>query len=277
MKARDYEVVEERLNINVNVLGYENRVFLLYASKKSNEQVLNVLLISNEEKSHYVFIKDFNRLMYFQIKTKNIHKKHLCMSCLQNFTTKEILNSHRERCLLINDTQAVKYETETITFKNFNKLIPVPFKIYADLECSLKRVNINKGGYKKLYQKHVPNSIAAKLVCIDDRFTLQTKIFTKDKVRDHCTGKYRGAPHKECNSKSRIPRKIPIIFHNLEGYDGHLIIRELNNFKDVDIQVIPKTDERYMSIIVNNSIVFLDCLQFLKASLDRFFNRKFNR
>ena len=62
--------------------------------------------------------------------------------------------------------------------------------------------------------------------------------------------------------------KIPIIFHNLEGYDGHLIFRELNNFKDIDIQVIPKTDERYMSIIVNNSIVFLDSLQFLKGSLD---------
>ena len=48
----------------MNVLGYENRVFPLYASKKSNEQELNVLLISNEEKSHFVFIKDFNRLMY---------------------------------------------------------------------------------------------------------------------------------------------------------------------------------------------------------------------
>ena len=111
MKARDYEIVEERFNINVNVFGYENKVFPLYVSKKSNEQVLNVLLISNEEKSHYVFIKDFNRLMYSEVKTKNQHKKHFCMSCLQNFTTKEILNNHRERCLLINETQAVKYET----------------------------------------------------------------------------------------------------------------------------------------------------------------------
>ena len=92
----------------------------------------------------------------------------------------------------------------------------------------------------------------------------------KDKVRDHChiTGKYRGAAHKKCNSELRIPRKLPIIFHNLEGYDGHLIFRELNNFKDIDIQVIPKTDERYMSIIVNNNIIFLDSLQFCKASLD---------
>ena len=107
MKARDYEIIEERFNINVNVFGYDNRVFSLYASKKFNEQELNVLLISNEEKSHYVFIKNFNRLMYS--KTKHQHKKHFCMSCLQNFTTKEILNSHRERCLLINDTQALKY------------------------------------------------------------------------------------------------------------------------------------------------------------------------
>ena len=133
MKARDYEIVEERFNINVNVFGYQNKVFPLYVSKKSNEQVLNVLLISNEEKSHYVFIKDFNRLMYSEVKTKNQHKKHFCMSCLQNFTTKEILNNHKEQCVSINDTQTVKYETGTIKFRNFNKQKPISFKIYADL------------------------------------------------------------------------------------------------------------------------------------------------
>ena len=42
----------------------------------------------------------------------------------------------------------------------------------------------------------------------------------------------------------------------------------MNNFKDIDIQVIPKTNERYMSIIVNRNIIFLDSLQFCKASLD---------
>ena len=86
MKARDYERVEESTKINVNVFGYENKVFPLSISKKSNEKVLNVLLISNEEKSHYVFIKDFNRLMYSRTKHKD--KKRFCMSCLQNVTTK---------------------------------------------------------------------------------------------------------------------------------------------------------------------------------------------
>ena len=70
MKARDFELVEERFNINVNAFGYENKVFPLYVSKKSNEESLNVLLISNEEKSHYVFIKDFNRLMYSKTKQR---------------------------------------------------------------------------------------------------------------------------------------------------------------------------------------------------------------
>ena len=69
--------------------------------------------------------------------------------------------------------------------------------------------------------------------------------------------------------KLQIPRKLPFIFHNLEGYDGDLIFREFNNFKDIDIQVIPKTNERYMSIIINRNIVFLDSLQFFKESLDK--------
>ena len=61
----------------------------------------------------------------------------------------------------------------------------------------------------------------------------------KDKVRDHChiTGKFRGAGHKECDSKLKIPKKLPNVFHNFEGYDGHLIFREFNDFKDIDIQI----------------------------------------
>ena len=130
-------------------------------------------------KKNHVFIKDFNRLMHSRTKHKD--RKHFCMSCLQNFTTKEILNSHRERCLLINDTQAVKYETGVIKFKNYEKQIPIPFKIYADTECLLKRINIDEGKYTKLYQKHIPNSIGTKLVCIDNKL-LYKLIFLKVKI-----------------------------------------------------------------------------------------------
>ena len=90
-----------------------------------------------------------------------------------------------------------------------------------------------------------------------------------DNIRDHChiTGKKRGAAHSQCNLKLRIPRKLPIIFHNLQGYDGHIIFKELNNF-DVDIAVIPKGIDKYMNIIVNRHIALRDSLQFYNGSLD---------
>ena len=48
-----------------------------------------------------------------------------------------------------------------------------------------------------------------------------------DKVRDHChiTGKYRGAAHWSCNVNLKLSKKIPVIFHNLRGYNSHLIIK----------------------------------------------------
>ena len=66
-----------------------------------------------------------------------------------------------------------------------------------------------------------------------------------------------------------LPRKLPIIFHNLEGYNEYIIFKELNNLNNIDIQVIPKTSERYMSIIINRNIIFLDSLQFCKEKLDK--------
>ena len=171
----DYEKTEDRFQMQVNVFGYENKVYPLYISKKSYNQTLNLLLITEKDKSHYVFIKDFNRLMFS--KTKHKDKKHFCMSCLQNFSTKEILNNHRKQCLLINGCQAVNYESGIIKFTNYNKQIPILFKIYADTECFLKRTKIKEGEHTRKYQEHQPNSIGAKFVCVDHRFTLPSIIF----------------------------------------------------------------------------------------------------
>ena len=79
--------------------------------------------------------------------------------------------------MLINGCQSVNYESGIITFTNHNKQIPILFKISADTECSLKRVSSYEGEHTIKYQEHIPNSIGAKLVCIDDRFTLPSVIF----------------------------------------------------------------------------------------------------
>ena len=171
----DYELIENSFEININVFGYENKVYPLYVSKKPYAQALNLLLITQESKSHYVFIKDFNRLMYSSTKHKD--KKHHCMPCLQSFTKEKILNQHKKQCLLIHGCQAVNYESGTIKFTNYEKQMPIPFKIYANTECFLKGINSYEDENTIKYQEHIPNSIGGKLVCIDDRFTLPSIIF----------------------------------------------------------------------------------------------------
>ena len=110
-------------------------------------------------------------------RTKSKNKRHHCMSWLQSFTTKEILSQNEKQCLLINACQAVNYESGIIEFANYNKQIPIDFKKYSDTECFLKRTNSYEGEHTIKYQEHNPNSIGAKLVCIDDRFTLPSIIF----------------------------------------------------------------------------------------------------
>ena len=70
----------------------------------------------------------------------------------------------------------------------------------------------------------------------------------EDKVRDHFhgTGKFRGAAHKSCNLNFKLTKKVPVIFHNLRGYDSHLIFSELDKF-DVKIKLIPSRLEKYMA------------------------------
>ena len=77
------------------------------------------------------------------------------------------------------------------------------------------------------------------------------------KVRDHChyTGFYRGAAHNNCNLKYRIPDHIPIVFHNLSGYDAHLFIKELGKkFNKDDIGVIAENKEKYISFNVKINV-----------------------
>ena len=88
-----------------------------------------------------------------------------------------MLCNHKKHYLLINGCQAVKYESGTIKFTNYNKPISILFKIYADTKCFLKRNKLKESEHATLYQEHIPNSVGAKLVCIDDRFTLPTVIF----------------------------------------------------------------------------------------------------
>ena len=109
------------------------------------------------------------------------------------------------------------------------------------------------------------------------------------KVRDHChfAGKYRGAAHNSCNLLCRKPMILPVIFHNLQGYDSHLIIKQLSNING-ELTCIPPTEEKYISfskkikfdeyksrrtgetVAINFEIRFIDSFKFLQTSLANF-------
>jgi hypothetical protein len=91
----------------------------------------------------------------------------------------------------------------------------------------------------------------------------------KDRVRDHdhVTGSYRGAAHNVCNLKYRITWKVPVVFHNLRGYDSHLIMQEIGKFK-MEVNVIPNNMEKYISFSLGKNLVFIDSIQFMASSLE---------
>ena len=100
---------------------------------------------------------------------------------------------------------------------------------------------------------------------------VQNPLTDDDRVRDHChiTGIYRGAAHSACNLNYRItPKswKLPVVIHNLKGYEGHLIVKALKR-EFGRVGLIPQNLEKYLSLIVGQ-LKFLDSFQFTPKSLD---------
>ena len=152
-----------------------------------------------------------------------------------------------------------------------------------------KLAEVTKGIYNDFYQRPKPlrltraeqKSFNAEVKC-----NICSRLLNGDKVRDHChfTGKYRGAAHNKCNLMCRKPKVLPVIFHNLQGYDSHLFIKQLARIEG-DLQCIPSTEEKYISfsksikvgeyyclklgkmLPVNFEIRFLDSFKFLQTSL----------
>ena len=349
VNTKQYNRIEKLNEININVFGYEDKQpYPIYISKEKHEDHMELLLITKDENKHYVLIKDFNKFMFNQTKHKN--KKHFCMHCLQCFSSDRVLNEHKDNCIQVNGTQAVKMPTKDnniLKFNNIHKQQAVPFVIYADFEAIIEKISgckhNNDKSYTEAYQKHTDCGYGYKVVCCyDDKYTKPVQIYrgeravynfmekmlevkyckkimkrffnkplkmTQDdedkfkkatechicnkqytekdiRVRDHChiTGKYRGSAHQECNLQLRLNPdeiKIPVIFHNLRGYDSHFIMQEIgaivknHTYKDkngkekqMNINAIPNNMEKYMAFMLGNHLTFIDSFQFMSSSLD---------
>ena len=147
-------------HICVNVSCYENNlVYPVHISNKTFENCTDLLMITDENKPRYVYIKDFNRFMCN--KTKNKNKKHFCKYCLQCFSSERVLVEHKKAYLKINGKETVKLRSGSIKLKNHFKQLAVLFMIYDDFETVLKGVkgsDKNNTSCTKNYQGHIPCS-----------------------------------------------------------------------------------------------------------------------
>ena len=104
------------------------------------------------------------------------------------------------------------------------------------------------------------------------------------KVRDHChyTSKYRGAAHNICNLRYKVPKEIPIVFHNSSIYDYHFIIKELGKEFEGNFECLVENTEKYITFSVpikkkikNNDLEithktkFIDSYRFMASSLSK--------
>ena len=132
--TKQYNKIEKQNKININVFGYENKQpYSIYVSKEKYDNQMNLLLITENENKHYVLIKDFNSFMFN--KTKHKERKHFCMHCLQCFSSERVLTDHKDNCITVNGTQAVKMPDKNnniLKYNNFHKQQPVPLVIYVD-------------------------------------------------------------------------------------------------------------------------------------------------
>ena len=101
------------------------------------------------------------------------------------------------------------------------------------------------------------------------------------KVRDHChyTGKFGAVAHNKCNLNYKIPKEIPIVFHNDSTYDYHFIIEQLATEFKIKFNCLGENTEKYITFLApinkkvdNDEIItyklkFIDSFRFMLASL----------
>ena len=350
--VKDIKKFEFRNQISINLLVIEGKQIYICRKGGNYERIINLMLITGNNRKHYVAIKSLSRLLSSQ-NTKHKGKEYFCMNCLQGFNGESSRDEHLDYCI---NNESVKVEMPhkkpIVQYSDGQFQFKVPFIMYADYESILKpiqgpennpRISSTRGinnhipsgwcvcsefAYGKvenslklyhgedcitkfcdhineeahrLYQSFPEKPMKPLTPKEMDRYKRSEgchicfKLFKEDnpKVRDHChyTGRYRGPAHTKCNLQYKILSYIPIVFHNLSGYDAHLFIKELaaSSTDGAKMGVITKNKEDYISFpikvevdkyIDKNGIEkskeieirFIDSFKFMSSSLDSLVN-----
>ena len=181
---KDIPKVERLNNLAINVFGYSESagVHPLYLTNDLSQDPITLLLITEiqdgKTKSHYCWIRDFNRLCFDQ--TKHKERKHFCLRCITPHSSERTLADHMIYCRGVDTPpcHAVFPEKSedgtdpTIEFKNIQNMMKAPYVVYADTESIIRPVDSpNTDSNTVQTSEHVPCSFAYVIVRSDGQVT----------------------------------------------------------------------------------------------------------
>ena len=186
------EKFEKQNKISINVFGFESgETFPLYLSKLENGYIeVDLLYLSNEDKSHYCWIKNLDH--FLGSTTRFCNRRFYCRRCLHGFIRQDLLDVHRKYCDKF-DFQKVSYPKEGIDdvleFKDFQKQMRVPFVIYADFECYAKKVDTCLPNPNKASTTHQTKFDACGysyvVVSSNDKYSKPARVYRGDDAVQH--------------------------------------------------------------------------------------------
>ena len=269
-------------------------------------------MISDGQKWHYLVVKNLSGLLrgitsnHVEIPTKNnniIKYNHGEKSMKLPFVIYADLE-----CLLEKMSTCINNPNESSTTK-INKHTPSGHSIFThcSFDESKNKLNYYRGkDCMKKFSKDLREH-ASKIINYEKKkmipLTTEEKIYHNKqkicfickkefsnndkknyKVRNHChyTGKYRGAAHNICNLRYKVPKEIPIVFHNSSIYDYHFIIKELVKEVEDNFECLGENTENYITFSVpikkkienkdleiTYKIKFIDSYRFMASSLSK--------
>lgn len=221
MSLKHIDKFEKTYNISINVFGFNevaNEITgPLHCTKNEKmENHVNLLLIENDDGSHFTLIKDLSKLVMSQ-KTKKKKRAFICNCCLVFFSSIKKLKLHKSRGDCYKTITNMPTENLNIVqFKNYHKMMKIPIAIYADVECILEKIVDDPSGKT---HKHRPAAAGFYILNSIDENLSKYKQFSGEK----CMKKFISSLIDECKFlynkflKHKVPMK-PLTEQQIEEF-----------------------------------------------------------
>ena len=197
-----FEVNNKDVALNILYVPFDTKkIEIAYKSKynliRDNQIIL--LMIRNGKNWHYLAIRSLSRLL--RGISSNHNSDYYCLNCFHSYRTENKLNVHKKICENHEycNIEMPSPNNNLIKYNQGEKSLELPFIIYADLECLLKKIDIcynnpDLSSTTKINQ-HIPSGYSIYTNCLFDKSNNKLsyyrgedcmKRFCKD-LNDHAT------------------------------------------------------------------------------------------